>query len=71
MLAACDEVGDLLQLKFSSGVAGGAELVDEECEKGELEKAGAAAMQLVANPPRWRLEEVLKRGVDDVKVPLR
>ncbi|KAF2489625.1 serine palmitoyltransferas-like protein 2 [Lophium mytilinum] len=72
MLAACDEVGDLLQLKFSSGVAGGAEPVDGEevLEKGEREK-GSEMHQLVASPPRWRLEEVLKRGVEDVKVPLR
>ncbi|ORY03206.1 serine palmitoyltransferas-like protein 2 [Clohesyomyces aquaticus] len=61
MLAACDEIGDVLQLKFSSGVAGGAEpeewVKDEKSEKPIM-------------PPRWRLEEVLKRGTEDVKNPL-
>ena len=75
MLTACDQVGDLLQLKFSSGVAGGAEPLSEgvssdmEKEYGrQMDRPGKA---LIAKPPRWRLEDVLKRGVDDVKVPLR
>ncbi|KAF2011533.1 serine palmitoyltransferas-like protein 2 [Aaosphaeria arxii CBS 175.79] len=63
MLAACDEVGDLLQLKFSSGVAGGA---DPDAlaltEKSDLK---------VVKPPRWRLEDVLKRGTEDIQFPLR
>ena len=74
LLTACDEVGDLLQLKFSSGIAGGAEplpdgLANEEEQKNlkELDQGG----KLVVKPPRWALEEVLKRGVQDVKVPLR
>ncbi|KAF2466057.1 serine palmitoyltransferas-like protein 2 [Lindgomyces ingoldianus] len=62
MLAACDEIGDLLQLKFSSGVAGGAE--PEEWIREE--KA-----EMKVRQPRWRLEDVLKRGTEDVKVPLR
>ncbi|KAF2646407.1 serine palmitoyltransferas-like protein 2 [Massarina eburnea CBS 473.64] len=62
MLAACDEIGDLLQLKFSSGVAGGAdreEIVSQDNE-GALVKA-----------PRWKLEDVIKRGVEDVQFPLQ
>ena len=66
MLAACDEVGDLLQLKFSSGVAGGAEPWTEGVT---IEQDGLRKRDVT--PPRWRLEDVLKRGVDDVKVPLR
>lgn len=66
MLAACDEVGDLLQLKFSSGVAGGAEPWTEGVT---IEQDGLRKRDVT--PPRWRLEAVLKRGVDDVKVPLR
>jgi serine palmitoyltransferase len=69
MLAACDEVGDLLQLKFSSGVAGGAEPLPEGMA-GEVEKAEKSALSIVS-PPRWRLEDVLKRGVEDVQAPLR
>jgi serine palmitoyltransferase len=63
MLAACDEVGDILQLKFSSGVAGGAE-PEELAEKNE-----SGLKELKA--PRWRLEEVLKSGVEDVQMPLK
>ncbi|KAF2260169.1 serine palmitoyltransferas-like protein 2 [Lojkania enalia] len=62
MLEACDEVGDVLQLKFSSGVAGGA--MPEEMLP---QKDG----HQVVRKPRWRLQDVLKRGVEDAKVPLR
>jgi serine palmitoyltransferase len=66
MLTACDEVGDLLQLKFSSGVAGGAEPDEVPFQ----EKQGAKVKTLI-KPPRWRLEDVLKAGVEDAKLPLR
>ncbi|KAF2746156.1 serine palmitoyltransferase [Sporormia fimetaria CBS 119925] len=67
MLAACDEVGDLLQLKFSSGVAGGAapgDVVGVKEDEGNLES-------LVVKKPRWRLVDVVRTGVEDAKVPLR
>ncbi|KAI8931879.1 serine palmitoyltransferase component [Plenodomus lindquistii] len=64
MLAACDQVGDLLQLKFSSGVAGGRE--PEEVEKLKMSSLGSEA-EKIAKPPRWKLEDVLRRGVDDVQ----
>lgn len=67
MLAACDEVGDLLQLKFSSGVAGGAYPEEEVLEKKENYKY----KEIVAKPPRWRLEDILKTNVEDTKQPLR
>ena len=63
MLAACDEVGDLLQLKFSSGVAGGA----TQEELASQEKDGVS----IIKPPRWRLSDVIERGVEDVQVLLR
>lgn len=66
MLAACDEVGDLLQLKFSSGIAGGAhpdELAARE-KKTNKDKG-------LVTPPRWKLQEVIERGVEDVQFPLR
>jgi serine palmitoyltransferase len=66
MLSACDEVGDLLQLKFSSGVAGGAE-PEELTEKTDKIMAQPQEPRL----PRWKIEEVLKRGVDDVQLPLQ
>jgi serine palmitoyltransferase len=66
MLAACDEVGDLLQLKFSSGVAGGA--YPEELAT--LEKKSNNE-QTTITPPRWKLKDVIERGVEDVQFPLR
>jgi serine palmitoyltransferase len=73
VLAACDEIGNILQLKFSSGVAGGAEPLPEgvtpemEREWRRSDKAG----DLVIQPPRWKLNDVIRRGVQDVKLPLR
>jgi serine palmitoyltransferase len=66
MLTACDQVGELLQLKFSSGVAGGAEpenLVEMSKSADDKEK--------MPTPPRWKIEDVLKRTVDDVQGTLR
>ncbi|KAF2873598.1 serine palmitoyltransferase 2 [Massariosphaeria phaeospora] len=63
-LAACDEIGDVLQLKFSSGVAGGA----HPEELAEQEKDGLRERS--PTPPRWKLEDVIKQGVEDVKMPL-
>jgi serine palmitoyltransferase len=63
MLGACDEAGDLLQLKFSSGVAGGAlpEDPSAQSEKSELRE------RRVVVPPRWKLDDVVRRGVEDVQ----
>jgi serine palmitoyltransferase len=57
MLQACDEIGDILQLKFSSGIAGGLE--------------DTVNKEVGLQPPRWRLEDAIARGSDDVKKPLR
>ena len=76
LLAACDVIGDVLQLKFASGVAGGAEPLPEgvtaEMER-EWRRAdkGDRPSEFMIQPPRWRLEDVIRRGVQDVKVPLR
>jgi serine palmitoyltransferase len=79
LLSACDVIGDLLQLKFSSGIAGGA-LPTPDAYRREsayarkvTEKSKAALTQpteRVVTPPRWKLEDVLRRGVQDVKSPL-
>ncbi|KAF8249672.1 PLP-dependent transferase [Wilcoxina mikolae CBS 423.85] len=70
LLAACDEIGDILQLKFSSGIAGGAyplpSGITPEMEKQMIEQGTRKIV-----PPRWPLEEVVKRGVNDVQKPLR
>ena len=70
VLTACDEIGDVLQLKFSSGIAGGAiplPLGMTHEEEQEKMKRG----EIVIVPPRWPLAEVLKRGGADAKLPLR
>jgi len=75
-LAACDEIGNVLQLKFASGIAGGAPPLADgvtwemEQSRRRLEKHDKVAKSTVV-VPRWSLDEVLKRGVQDVKVPLR
>lgn len=76
LLAACDEIGNVLQLKFSSGTAGGAEPLPEgvtlEMEKEwKRTQKGDGQGELVIQPPRWKLDDILKRGVQDVKSPLR
>ncbi|KAK4204469.1 pyridoxal phosphate-dependent transferase [Triangularia verruculosa] len=72
VLAACDEVGDIIQIKYSTGLAGGAEPLPEGVTP-EMEKEWRKANGLegVIKPPRWKLEDVLARGVQDAKVELR
>ncbi|QDS77207.1 hypothetical protein FKW77_002715 [Venturia effusa] len=64
MLRACDEIGDALDIKFSSGIAGGADMEDFQTE-------GNPMAPSVVRAPRWKLEDVIRRGAEDVKMPLR
>ena len=76
LLAACDEIGNVLQLKFASGIAGGAPPLPEgiswemEQSRKRLEKRDKVGKAMVVSP-RWTFDEVVKRGVQDVKQPLR
>jgi serine palmitoyltransferase len=76
ILQACDEIGNVLQLKFASGIAGGAPPLPQgvswemEQSRKRLEKHDKVSKAMVVTP-RWTLDEVLSRGVQDVKVPLR
>ena len=74
ILAACDELGDVMQLKFSSGIAGGAlplpEGVTKEMES-EWREKGHGLWGGKIQRPRWKLEDVVKRGVEDTKAVLR
>jgi serine palmitoyltransferase len=71
-LAACDEVGDLLQLKFSTGIAGGLKpLPDGVTPENEAAWRKANGLKAGPDPPRWTLEEIIARGVADAKVRLR
>lgn len=70
VLKAVDEIGDILQLRFSTGIAGGQRLpggISPENEEQWWQENGRQAIV----PPRWSLEEVKARGVADVKVKLR
>jgi serine palmitoyltransferase len=72
ILAACDEIGNVLQLKFSTGIAGGAEhLPDGVTPEMEKEWEKANGLQGVIKPPRWSLREVIANGAQDAKQPLR
>lgn len=76
LLEACDEIGDVLQIKFSSGIAGGAEPLPDgttpemERQYRRLDNSGRHAERDYL-PPRWKIDDVLRRGVQDVKVPLQ
>ncbi|KAK1769376.1 PLP-dependent transferase [Phialemonium atrogriseum] len=72
VLAACDEVGDILQVKFSTGVAGGLEpLPPGVTPETEAEWRKANGLEGIVKPPRWKLEDVIARGELDVKDRLR
>jgi serine palmitoyltransferase len=70
MLIACDEVGELLQLKNSSGLAGGLEPLPEGVAP-EDEAEWRRVNNIPVKPPRWDVQEVIRRGVVDCKLPLR
>jgi serine palmitoyltransferase len=71
VLAACDEIGDLLRLKFSSGIAGGTETVPEDVSQDLDEKSASQQEGGKVEPPRWTLEEVLATGVRDAKMQFK
>ncbi|KAJ5188466.1 Pyridoxal phosphate-dependent transferase major region subdomain 2 [Penicillium cf. griseofulvum] len=71
VLTACDEIGNVLQLKFSTGIAGGAlPAAEQSAPPPELEKEWHRKRSENISPPRWRVEDVIRRGVQDVKNPL-
>jgi len=73
LLAACDQAGDVLQLKFSSGIAGGQEALHDGLlneQEAEIRSCLEAGGKPSVVPPRWKLDAVIKRGVQDVKQPL-
>ncbi|KAK1254181.1 hypothetical protein MKX08_008176 [Trichoderma sp. CBMAI-0020] len=70
MIRACDEVGDMLQIKFSSGIAGGLEPLPAGVAP-ENEAEWRRANNVPIKPPRWDVEEVIRRGAVDCKLPLR
>nr|UWK20354.1 sphinganine palmytoil transferase subunit 2 [Trichoderma decipiens] len=70
MLVACDEVADLLQLRYSTGIAGGLEHLPEGVapeDEAEWRKANGVPIKA----PRWNVQDVIRHGVADAKLPLR
>nr|UWK20350.1 sphinganine palmytoil transferase subunit 2 [Trichoderma aurantioeffusum] len=70
MLIACNEVADLLQLKNSTGIAGGLEPLPEGVAP-EDEAEWRRVNNIPIKPPRWDINDVIRRGVADCKLPLR
>ncbi|OJJ45068.1 hypothetical protein ASPZODRAFT_134496 [Penicilliopsis zonata CBS 506.65] len=59
LLRACDEVGEALNLKFSSGVAGGLP-----------ERPVPGTESSIIKPPRWQYADVIARTAHDAKLPM-
>ncbi|KAI1313773.1 serine palmitoyltransferase [Xylaria venustula] len=72
LLTACDEVATILQLKFSTGIAGGLKpLADGVSPESEAARRKTSGSERSIEPPRWSLEEVIDRGATDAKLTLR
>jgi serine palmitoyltransferase len=72
LLAACDEVGDILQLKFSTGVAGGLPPLPADISpETEADWRRENGLEGITEPPRWKLADVIEAGVVDVQRRLR
>ena len=70
ILTACDDIGNVLQLKFSTGVAGGHLPPEEMSPAPEKDRNWQERRPAKACAPRWRIEDVIKRGVQDAKSPM-
>jgi serine palmitoyltransferase len=70
LLVACDEIADRMQLRYSSGIAGGLEPLPDSVSP-EEEKQWRAETGAPINPPRWAVEDVIRYGATDAKLPLR
>jgi serine palmitoyltransferase len=70
LMAACDEVGDILQLKFSTGIAGGQKLPAGITADNETEWRKENGLENSYEAPRWDLEDVIAHGAADAKARL-
>jgi serine palmitoyltransferase len=67
VLAACDEIGDILDLKFSTGRMGAIERPLKGMRLADVKKYKSARKPVA---PRWKLEDVIANGVRDAKIQL-
>ncbi len=70
VLKACDEISELLDLKFSTGIMGGIEPLPEGMTLADCQDVDDRRTRKVI-PPRWTLEDVIAHGVQDCKRQLR
>jgi serine palmitoyltransferase len=69
VLKACDEIGDLLDLKISTGIMGGIDPQPVSLTTVQDAENSSNARKTVV--PRWKLEDVLANGVQDAKLQLK
>jgi serine palmitoyltransferase len=67
VLAACDEIRDILGLKFSTGRVGGIERPLKGMRLADIKKYNSARKPVA---PRWKPEDVIANGVRDAKIQL-
>ena len=67
VLAACDEIGDILDLKFSRGRMGGNQQPLKGMRLTDVKKYKSARKPIA---PRWKPEDVIANGVRDAKIQL-
>ena len=69
LLSACDEIGDLLDLKISTGIMGGIEARAISIPAVQDADQLNMARRIVAQ--RWKLKDVLANGVQDARSQLK
>jgi serine palmitoyltransferase len=70
VLRACDEIGDLLDLKFSTGIMGGIDPISVGVAPADVRNPNDSSTRTVIRP-RWKLDDVLANGVEDARLQLR
>ncbi|PLN80788.1 PLP-dependent transferase [Aspergillus taichungensis] len=70
VLRACDEIGTALNLKFSSGVAGGLRVPPPADYLRVTKGRKATTVPLPIEPPRWTVDDVILHTTRDAKLAL-
>ncbi|KAI6784777.1 serine palmitoyltransferase [Emericellopsis cladophorae] len=71
LLRACDEVADEMNIKYSSGIAGGLDDLEPKYDCAIEDELAFRRSKKLIYPPRWSVEDVIERGARDAKLPLR
>ncbi|KAG4435125.1 hypothetical protein IFR05_009390 [Cadophora sp. M221] len=70
VVRACDEIGDILDLKFITGMMGGIEPLGEDVVLRDAREVDDRRVRKVVKP-RWDVEDVIACGVDDCRRQLK